>query len=61
MPWTQKQHRYFEAIAHGSAAPPKGMTRGDAMKMASEGILSRQPGARAVPMPTLRTRNAKIA
>jgi hypothetical protein len=38
MPWSPKQHRLFEGIAHGSIPPSKGLSRAKASEMASEGI-----------------------
>lgn len=41
MPWTAKQHRLFEAIAHGAkptTAAGARLSQADAAKMASEGV-----------------------
>ena len=43
MPWTGKQHRLFEAVAHGWNPPEKSginISREDATRMASEGVKS---------------------
>ena len=38
MPWSSKQHKLFEAIAHGGIPPKGGLTKKKAKQMASEGI-----------------------
>lgn len=39
MPWTQKQHNYFEALAHGMKSKNKDApSKDEAAKLASEGI-----------------------
>lgn len=41
MPWTEKQHRLFEAIKHGWTPPPGSkihISREDASRMADEGV-----------------------
>ena len=39
MPWTESQHKLFEAAAHDpKIAKAKGIPMGQAKKMASEGI-----------------------
>jgi len=38
MPYTEKQHRLFEGIAHGSIKPTKGLSKDKAAELASEGI-----------------------
>ena len=38
MPWSVKQHKLFEGIAHGTIKPKGGLTKDIAQKMASEGI-----------------------
>lgn len=38
MPYTQRAHNYFEAVAHSMATKPGGPSKAQAAKMASEGI-----------------------
>lgn len=39
MPWTEKQHRLFEAAAHNSkVAKRTGIPQGKARQMAAEGV-----------------------
>lgn len=43
MPWSPKQHRFFEAIAHNPAiAKRSGIPRATAATMASEGVKTRK-------------------
>jgi len=44
MPWTAKQHRLFEGVAHGSIPTTKSLTKAKAAKMAHEGIARRRGG-----------------
>lgn len=38
MPWTERQHRLFEGIKHGSIKPKDGLTKEKASEMADEGV-----------------------
>lgn len=39
MPYTQRQHNFFEAVAHGAANyPHPGLSQSEAAKMAGEGV-----------------------
>jgi len=38
MPYTAKQHRLFEGVAHGSIPEKKGLTKGKAAMLAHEGV-----------------------
>lgn len=38
MPWSSKQHRLFEGVAHGSIKPKAGLTKEKAAELASEGV-----------------------
>jgi hypothetical protein len=49
MPYTARQHRTFQAIAHGFKPKKKGLrgiSQGQASKMASEGVKKGVSGAR---------------
>lgn len=44
MPYTEKQHRLFQAAAHNPAIAKKaGISQADAKKMASEGVKKKTP------------------
>lgn len=38
MPWSAKQHRMFQAIAHGAKIPGVHISAEDAKRMAAEGV-----------------------
>jgi hypothetical protein len=38
MPWSEKQHRYFEAVAHGDSDEDGDLSREEAQKLADEGV-----------------------
>lgn len=39
MPWSQKQHNYFEALAHGMKSKNKNApSKAEAARLASEGV-----------------------
>lgn len=44
MPYTEKQHRLFQAAAHNPAIAKKaGISQADAKKMAGEGVKKKTP------------------
>ena len=48
MPWSEKQHAFFEAVAHGMKARDGGPSKADAAKMAAEGVKGRKKRARKI-------------
>lgn len=38
MPYTKKQNRLFQGIAHGNIPPKKGLSKGKAAELAAEGV-----------------------
>ena len=48
MPYTQKAHNYFEALAHGMKSKKKnGPSKDEAAKLASEGVKKQPDGKKS--------------
>ena len=55
MPWTDKQHRLFEAAAHSPAVAKRvGIPQQSAEKLASEGVKPMSGAARSAAVKALR-------
>ena len=55
MPWSPKQHLYFEAVAHGEATKKGGPSKEEAAKLASEGVKPSEKKKRKSKRPTVTT------